>query len=310
MAARDGGHVGNAGAVPDLAARDGGHVGNTRPESLLHSGHVPHPCGPGAAHGLAAPAGQTPAPLRWVSGAATDQGMIRSINQDAYLDRPDLGLWAVADGMGGHTDGALASRTIVAGLGRLRHPRRLGSAARAIRAILRAVNQGLLDQAATLPAGGIIGSTAVVLLAVGGHCAVLWVGDSRAYRLRDGALTQLTTDHSQVQALIDADLLSPERAAGHSLSNVLLRAVGSEAHLEVDGRIERVKAGDRYLLCSDGLFRELDVATIVATLGPSPPTEGAKALVEQACAMGGRDNVTAVVIDCLASMDFGHQVPV
>lgn len=72
----------------------------------------------------------------------------------------------------------------------------------------------------------------------------------------------------------------------------------------------RVKAGDRYLLCSDGLFRELDVATMVATLGPSPPTEGAKALVEQACAMGGRDNVTAVVIDCLAPMNFGHQVPV
>jgi protein phosphatase len=255
---------------------------------------------------MAASGGHGRAALRWVSAAATHTGCIRAVNQDACLDRPDLGLWVVADGMGGHSDGALASRAIVDGLGQLAHPRHLGSAARAVRGILQAVNQALLDRAAALVDGDIIGSTVVALLAVGGHCAILWVGDSRAYRLRDGVLTQLTTDHSQVQAMIDAELLSPEWADGHALSNVLLRAVGSDNHLDVDGKIEQLRAGDRYLLCSDGLFRELDTGALAAALGVSPPAECANALVQQACDLGGRDNVTAVVIDLLSPMDSGH----
>lgn len=252
---------------------------------------------------MATPGVQTPATLRWASGAATDQGRVRSVNQDAYLDRPDLGLWAVADGMGGHTDGALASRTIVAALGRIPHATRLGSAARAIRATVQAVNQELLDQAATLPAGDLIGSTAVVMVAVGRHCAILWVGDSRAYRLRDGVLAQLTIDHSQVQAMVDAGLLSPERAEEHPQSNVLLRAVGSDTLLEVDGSIQRLRAGDRYLLCSDGLYRELDPRTMATILANLAPGEGAQRLVQRACEAGGRDNVSAVVVDFLAPRD-------
>jgi protein phosphatase len=224
---------------------------------------------------------------------------VRATNQDAFLDRPDLGLWAVADGMGGHSDGALASRTIVEGLSQLPHPRRLGSSVRAIRGVLQRVNQELISQAAVRADGDLIGSTAVVLLAAGGHCAVLWVGDSRAYRLRDGHLTRITVDHSQVQALVDGGLLPSEGADDHPLSNVLLRALGSEETLLVDGRIERLVAGDRYLLCSDGLYRELDPATLATTLGSGPPAEAVQVLVQQACERGGRDNVTAVVIDFL-----------
>ena len=123
MAARDGG-----GRAPSGTAAETACTG-----LLLNPEYVARPWAPGAAPDLAAPGGQTPAALRWASGAATDQGMVRSVNQYACLDRPDLGLWAVADGMGGHTDGALASRTIVAALGRLAHPTHLGSAARAIR---------------------------------------------------------------------------------------------------------------------------------------------------------------------------------
>ncbi len=255
---------------------------------------------------MAASHGPGPAALRWVSAAATNTGCVRTVNQDAYLDRPDLGLWAVADGMGGHSDGALASHAIVEGLAQLPHPRRLGSAAREVRGILRRVNQALLDRAAALLDGDIIGSTVVTLLAVGGHCAMLWVGDSRAYRLRDGVLTQLTTDHSQVQAMIDAELLSPEWSEGHALSNVLLRAIGSDTPVEVDGKIERLRAGDRYLLCSDGLFRELDHEALTAALDQIPPADCAKSLVQQACDRGGRDNVTTVVIDFLAPTDSRH----
>lgn len=249
------------------------------------------------------PDGRRSAPVRWTSGAATDQGRVRAVNQDAYLDRPDLGLWAVADGMGGHSDGALASRAIVETLGLLPHPVRLGSAARAVRAALARVNQGLLERAAALPNGDLIGSTAVVLVAMGGHGAILWVGDSRAYRLRDGVLSRLSTDHSQIQALVDGGLLTPEQAEEHPLSNVLLRAVGSEPDLQVDGRIERLAAGDRYLLCSDGLFRELAPQNLAATLSRTPPNDAARALVEQACEHGGRDNVTAVVIHFLGPGD-------
>jgi protein phosphatase len=236
-------------------------------------------------------------PPRWTSGAATDKGRVRATNQDAYLDRPDLGIWAVADGMGGHSDGAYASRSIVEGLALVPRPRRLGTSARAIRGVLERVNRRLLDQAAARSDGDLIGSTAVVLLALGHHCAVLWVGDSRAYRLRDGDLTRITVDHSQVQALIDVGVLPSEGADDHPLSNVLLRAVGSEDTLKVDGQIERLAAGDRYLLCSDGLYRELDPGTLTALLGSAPPSEVVQALVRHACEQGGRDNVTALVVD-------------
>jgi protein phosphatase len=237
--------------------------------------------------------------LHWISGSATDKGRVRATNQDAYLDRPDLGIWAVADGMGGHSDGAVASRAIVEALSLVPRPRHLGTSAQAVREVLQRVNRRLLEQAAARPDGDLIGSTAVVLIALGHHCTVLWVGDSRAYRLRDGDLTQITVDHSQVQALIDGGLLSSGDADGHPLSNVLLRAVGSEQDLLVDGQVERLAAGDRYLLCSDGLYRELDGGTLAALLGTAPPSEVVQTLVHQACERGGRDNVTAVVIDFL-----------
>ncbi len=234
--------------------------------------------------------------MHWISGAVTDQGRVRQVNQDAFLDRPDLGLWAVADGMGGHSDGALASRFLVEGLGALTRPRLLGSGSREVVHTLEAVNRQLLERAQQEGEGDLIGSTVVVLLAQGDHCAIFWVGDSRVYRLRDGVLEQLTTDHSQVQAMVDEGLISPEVAEGHPLSNVLLRAVGSDDPMPVDRRIERLQSGDRYLLCSDGLFRELDGDAIAATLAASPPAEATRVLVERACERGARDNVTALAV--------------
>ena len=234
--------------------------------------------------------------MHWISGAVSDQGRVRKVNQDAFLDRPDLGLWAVADGMGGHTDGAIASSALVEGLGSLAHPRLLGSGARLMERTLESVNRQLLDRAQQTAAGDLIGSTIVSLLALGDHCALLWVGDSRIYRLRDGVLQQLTTDHSQVQVMVDEGLLHPDLAENHPLSNVLLRAVGSDEPMPIDRRIERLRDGDRYLLCSDGLFRELDSDAIAATLAASPPAEAARALVQQACDHGARDNVTAVAV--------------
>ena len=242
---------------------------------------------------------QTPNPWHWVSGGATDTGVVRKINQDAYLDRADLQLWAVADGMGGHSEGEKASRLLVERLGRLGHHGLLGTRVEAIRQTLREVNGQLLRDARAL-GRDLIGSTIVTLAAVGDHCAILWVGDSRIYRLRAGNLAQLTTDHTQVQQMVAQGLLTPEQARHHPLSHVLVRAVGGASELDVDCQIEAPRGGDRFLLCSDGLDKELEDERIALLLGEAEPEVAARKLVAAACAAGGRDNVTAVVVECRA----------
>ncbi|MCF8002689.1 MAG: protein phosphatase 2C domain-containing protein [Chromatiaceae bacterium] len=244
---------------------------------------------------MSAPARPESGPWRWTSAGVTDQGAVRKVNQDAFLDRPDRGLWVVADGMGGHSDGARASRTIVEALAALPRQRLLGRAAQAVAASLRAVNQRLLDDAQRLQSD-LIGSTVVALIAVEGHCALLWTGDSRAYRLRSGVLQQLTRDHSQVELLVEQGLLEPEQAESHPAANVLLRAVGAEPVLDVDIRVERLQAGDQFLLCSDGLYREVSAGCIADALQAHEPARSAGELVRLACEHGGKDNVTAVVI--------------
>ena len=232
----------------------------------------------------------------WASAGATDRGRIRPINQDAFLDRPDIGLWAVADGMGGHSYGERASKVVVELLSRLPAPRYLGRSARQVKCLIAEANRRLVDEA---EAGGeaIIGTTVVVLLAVGGSCALLWVGDSRIYRLQDGQLRQLTTDHTEVQELVSAGRLSAEDAEAHPYAGVLSRAVGAEDELRIDRAVEPLHAGDRYLLCSDGLTKELDVQQIQTLLGSGSPQAAAQRLVDNACEAGGRDNVTAIVVD-------------
>ena len=232
---------------------------------------------------------------RWTSGGETHQGRVREINQDAFLNRPELGLWAVADGMGGHSDGAHASRSIIEALAALPRPKLLGRAALTVKEALGVVNRRLLDDAARLNSD-LIGSTVVAVVAVGGHYAVLWTGDSRAYRLRHGELIKLTTDHSAVQALVDSGQVQPEQGALHPSANVLVHAVGSEDRLRVDLRVDRLHAGDRLLLCSDGLYRELSEREIGDLLLEHDPSTCPGELVRRACEHGGRDNVTAVVV--------------
>ena len=229
------------------------------------------------------------------SQAATHPGAVRPRNEDAYVDRPDLGLWAVADGAGGHGAGDVASSAIAEALMAIPPGFSAAEMLAQVRLRLDGVHTALQDKAAAR-GGGIIASTVVVLLARGGHYACLWAGDSRAYRLRAGAIARLTRDHTQVQALVEAGLLTPEQADHHPYSNVLARAIGAEARVEIDIRVEPLRAGDRYLLCSDGLDKELSDPQIAALLGGANPAQVARALVEHACTAGGRDNVTAVVV--------------
>jgi protein phosphatase/serine/threonine-protein phosphatase Stp1 len=214
----------------------------------------------------------------------TDVGAVRKHNEDNMLSRPDLGLWVVADGAGGHDSGEVASGMIVAELDRL--PKHLSGAEvlSEVRLIMSQVHQNLRQEAAARDT----------------HFACLWAGDSRAYLLRHGHLSQISRDHSLVQELVDSGNLAPEDAENHLHANIITRAVGADSEtLELDKVIGQIEPGDRFLLCSDGLSKTLSDAEITSLLGAPdgvPPTE---LLIAAALAHRVNDNVTAVVVETL-----------
>jgi serine/threonine protein phosphatase PrpC len=222
-------------------------------------------------------------------------GRVRRLNEDAWLARPDLGLWAVADGMGGHRRGDLASRTIVEALGRLPPPTDAPAHLRAVEAALSGVH-AVLHRVARDETGDVCGSTVAVLLAFERHFAVLWAGDSRVYRLRARRLERLTRDHSLVEELMASGRLDAEAARVHPLRNRITRAVGVEGPLLLERRQGELAAGDLFLLCSDGLTGHLDDETIAGHLAGQEPETAAVTLVEATLAEGASDNVTVVLV--------------
>ena len=233
--------------------------------------------------------------VHWSSSSRTDVGMVRQHNEDACLDRPEAGLWAVADGMGGHSAGDVASAMIVQRLQALDPAQPLSRLVEQAEAILEAVNAELLQLASTREAAT-IGSTVVALIAHGAHAVCLWAGDSRVYRLRDGVLEQVTQDHALVADLVDRGVLSAEQAANHPQSNLVTRAVGAADTLKLDLEIMRLRPGDRFILCSDGLDKELRHDEIREVLARGGGAGAADALVELALSRGSRDNVTVVAV--------------
>ena len=222
----------------------------------------------------------------------THAGAVRAVNEDAFLLRPEIGLWAVADGMGGHADGAGASRRVVEALSALGTPPSAHVLLDAVRVALEGVDAAL-NAVAAESGGALSGSTVVALMVSEGFWACLWAGDSRLHRLRAGALERLTRDDSLVQNLIDAGVLTPERARHDRRGHILTRALGCGAAVRLNFAEGRIEAGDRFLLSSDGLTNALDAATTAALLGRP---EAADALVEAALAARAADNVTAVVV--------------
>ena len=233
--------------------------------------------------------------LHWSSASRTDVGMVRKLNEDSVLDLPELGLWMVADGMGGHAAGDFASGAIVSALASIPPPASLGALVGEVRQRLQAVNRQLNEEARTRREQ-VIGSTVVVLLVFGGHGIVVWAGDSRAYRYRRGELIQLTRDHSQVEELLSRGLLSPDQVEGHPAANVITRAVGVVDFLELDSEMFTLAEDDTYLLCSDGLYRELDDNAIKACLAPGDCRQSCDMLIESALARRARDNVSVIVV--------------
>ncbi len=222
--------------------------------------------------------------------------MVRQINEDACLDRPDAGLWVVADGMGGHTAGDTASTMIVDTLAAMNPPAALGELIDEIEDRLLAVNDSLRAMAATREAQT-IGSTVAALIASGrlGVCA--WAGDSRIYRCRDGGIEQVTQDHALVEELVERGVLTRDQAVGHPQGNLVTRAVGAAEQLWLDLEILELRDGDTFILCSDGLDKELtaeEIAEVVARDNDRPVSE---VLVDIALSRGCRDNITVIAVD-------------
>jgi PPM family protein phosphatase len=243
------------------------------------------------------------------SGSATDTGLVRSVNQDLAVETANL--FAVADGMGGHAGGEVASRLAVDALavafGRQPTGAGLSEAVSEANAVVwQRSNEDpeLRGMGTTL--------TAVALVNEDGHdvLALVNVGDSRSYRFHDGSLTQITTDHSLAEEMVRTGELSSAEAAVHPHRHILTRALGVSSEVAVDlWRIQPVR-GDRYLLCSDGLTNELTIEQISEVLSSvSDPGEVAGLLVQAARTHGGSDNITAVVVDVVVGEDGDDSVP-
>ncbi|PTS84840.1 protein phosphatase [Pseudomonas sp. HMWF032] len=234
---------------------------------------------------------------RWRSAARTDTGKVRARNEDAFLALPEQGLWVVADGMGGHQNGALASRLIVEQLaepsaGDL--PQRLDELRKRLHALNRRLGQELTVTAAH--PDPVIGSTVVALLIEGDRAACVWAGDSRCYLWRGSRLYQLSRDHSLLQQLIDEQQLSPSEAARHPAAHALTRAIGASDELKLEILELDVLPGDAFLLCSDGLYQGVSVDDIGAALNLPSPQLTLNRLFQLALDGPARDNLSAVVI--------------
>jgi protein phosphatase len=230
--------------------------------------------------------------LRWTCAARTDVGLVRSRNEDAYLAEPQRGLWAVADGMGGHAFGDLASGAVIDALADLPPPATLADFIESARDRLARVNDMLRAEARARQVP-VIGSTVAALLACGLDAACLWAGDSRIYLFRSGRLQQLTRDHNQIEALKarGADL-----AAATASPNMITRAVGAADTIAFDVAPVTARDGDVFLLCSDGLSSPVEEGAIAAALAPGDCAQATEELIAQALANGGRDNITVVVL--------------
>ncbi|HET9986016.1 MAG TPA: Stp1/IreP family PP2C-type Ser/Thr phosphatase [Longimicrobiales bacterium] len=241
--------------------------------------------------------------MHWESAAATDRGRRRSSNEDAFVVRPELGFFVVADGMGGHAAGEVASRmaadTVTERFLAAR-PATLsaGDLEAALATATSAANRAIFERGEREPDKAGMGTTltALALLPDDGAWRIAHVGDSRAYRLRGGELTQLTTDHTWVQQQVDLGRLRPAEARGHPFANIVTRALGIGATVEVDLEQGDARPGDVFLLCSDGLSGMVTDRGIARMLAADlPPDAIVTRLVAAANRAGGDDNITAVV---------------
>ena len=237
------------------------------------------------------------------SAGCTHPGHLRDINQDAYLALPERGIWLVADGVGGHQRGDVASQAIVDAVAGLSLDSSVENPVESVRQRLLSVNLELVQAARELGPGAVIGSTVAALVAVGKQGVCLWAGDSRVYGFRRGRLTRLTRDHSQVEELVARGQLSVEEARYHPHANVIYRAIGQDESLEIDALAYSLAPGDKFLLCTDGLTKELYDEEIAEILAAGDCQANCHQLMESALKRPCRDNLTVIVVEVQESED-------
>ena len=225
----------------------------------------------------------------------THVGLRRKVNEDSLAVRTERGLWAVADGMGGHEAGDVASSKVTEALLNLPIVYGLDELVECAVAAVGNVNRELIALASSTGSERTIGTTVVGLAIAGGQYRCFWAGDSRAYRVRQGQIEQLTRDHSLVQGLVDAGMLEPAEAATHPNANVVTRAVGVAPELKIEIASGDAMAGDQFLLASDGLTRVVEDSELASVLASRPPEEAADQLVETVLSRGAPDNVTIII---------------
>jgi serine/threonine protein phosphatase PrpC len=239
--------------------------------------------------------------ISWLrAGAATHVGKVRQHNEDSFLIQPnhgvtDSGLWAVADGMGGHEAGDLASQTIVEELRSVGAPATAAALLASCEERIVAANSRLRD-IARQRGGGLIGSTVAVLLVYDRYYACVWSGDSRIYRARDAGIEQVTVDHTEAQELLDAGKLTPEQARTWPRRNVITRAIGVQDDPELEMTHGPLLPGDTFVLCSDGLTAHVEDGEILACATEGEPQRACDRLVALTLDRGAVDNVTVVVV--------------
>lgn len=231
-------------------------------------------------------------PPRWFSRAVSAVGHVRKINEDAFLDASENGLWVVADGMGGHSRGDRASQEIIARLQNFKPGQNIDSDIDDITKRLEEANNFCRQQLD----GQVMGSTVALLYIHDQIGHAIWAGDSRLYRFRAGELQQITDDHSLVGELHRLGELTEDEAENHPSANVITRAVGVNDTLDLQVRELDLKAGDRFLICSDGLFKDVQRSEVKENLSKPSMEQALEKMVRLSLRRGGTDNVTAIVV--------------
>lgn len=233
--------------------------------------------------------------LTYQAASYSHTGMVRPLNEDACLALSERGLWVVADGMGGHAAGDYVSSLIVDALRGVPPLAELTAYGDALALRLQDINAEVREETARRGVQ-VMGSTVVVLAVREDQGECIWAGDSRLYRLRDGVLQSLSSDHSYVQELIDNGLLNEAQARVHPRANIVTRAIGVEDRLNLSRVTVQILPGDTFLLCSDGLNKTAEDHEIRGVLGHPNPYEVVRSLVHLGLTRGAPDNITAIVV--------------